>query len=171
MRVAVIILSLVAGLLMSDHIVIPMRLGVLIGSGVRAHEAVVAVGLFTLWTLATALVYPYPGVAAWLFALAAAIGLYDGVTYSFEVFTLWGSVAVGLAGLTYVAHREKQVADQIAWRREQHEQAVHAALRSLHDAVPELLSRSHHADELDPRPSDLAAFRPATPRIGEAARR
>jgi hypothetical protein len=39
MRVAVIILSLFAGLVMHDYAVIPMRLSILIGSEQRPHEA------------------------------------------------------------------------------------------------------------------------------------
>ena len=160
MRVAVIIISLFGGLVMLDQAVIPMRLIMLISSSERSHAAVGSLALFALWTVATALVYAYPGVACWLFALAGGVGVYDSATMSIAEFPLWGLVAVMLAALTGVATREKRWEDQIAWARQQHDLAMHAALRSLQEAVPELLARSPNTDDSNPRPSGLVELRP-----------
>lgn len=171
MRITITIIGLFVGLVMHDYTVIPMRLSVLIDSGQRPREAVVSVALFLVWMLATALVYAYPVVACCLFALAGGVGLYYGLTYSIEELIMWGSVGIGLAALTSIAGREKRLSDQIAWTREQHDLAMHASLRNLHEAVPELLSRASEADANDPDLSGLVAFRPAPPELSEAARR
>jgi hypothetical protein len=147
MRIAVIILSLLCALVMVDHSVLPMRLSMLISAGERSPKAIGSLVLFALWTAAAALVYAYPGVACWHFALAGGVGIYTGVTSTVAEFPLWGSVAVMLAVLTRVATREKRVADEVAWARGQHELAVHAALRSLYETVPELFARSAHGDQ------------------------
>src|SRR3712207_2761063 len=131
MRVAVIILGCFGGLVMLDHAVIPMRLITLVSSSERTHEGLGSLALFALWVGATALIFGYPGIAWKLFALLGLVGLYDGLTKGIEEFVLWGALAAGLAALTWLTRREKQVADQRDWARVQHELAVHAALRSL----------------------------------------
>ena len=168
MRVAVIILSCFGGLVMLEHTVIPLRLIALISSSERSHEGLGSLVLFALWTGATALVYGYPGVAGCLFALVGVARLYDGLTNRIEEFVLWGSLAIGLAALTSLAYREKRLADQVAWARTQHELAVHAALRSLHETVPELLIRSPNSDDSDPHLSGHVELwpRPAAGRVG-----
>lgn len=171
MRVAVIIISLFGGLVMVDYAVIPMRLIMLISSSERSHEAVGSLVLFALWTVATAFVYAYPGVACWFFALAGGVGIYHSVTKSIEEFPLWGLVAVMLATLTGVASREKRLADQIAWTRAQHELAVHEALRRLQEAVPELLSCSPASEESHPRRIELVKLGPGPEDVREIAHR
>jgi hypothetical protein len=171
MRVAVIILSTFVGLVMLEVTVIPMHVSVLISFGERPHEAVGSLALFALWMVATALVYGCPGVACWLFALIGVVGLYDGITNSIEEFTLWGAVSLGLAALTSVAHREKRLVDRRDWARTQHELAVHAALRSLHETMPELLARAQATDERDSHLGGLVALRPEPRAVREVARR
>jgi hypothetical protein len=173
MRVAVIILSCFGGLLMLDHTVIPMRLMALISSSVissseRSHEVLGSLALFALWVGATALIFGFPGIAWKLFALLGIVGLYDGLTKDIEEFVFWGAIATGLAALTWLARREKRLADQVAWARTQHELAVHAALRSLHETVPELLIRSPNSDDSDPHLSGHVELRPrpAAGRVG-----
>jgi hypothetical protein len=118
-----------------------LHLNELIKRGADATEAVVWVSIFAAWALATALVYTAPSVAGWLFASAGVIGLAVGASADDQLLIVWGAVATGLAGLTTLARREKRVADQAERHREQRDIAVHLALRSLQETVPELLSR------------------------------
>lgn len=171
MRVAIIILSCFTGLVIHDYTVIPVRLSAFVKSDERPLEVMGSLILFVLWTAATALVYAYPAVARWLFALAGGVGFYVGITYGIEEFTIWGLVAVSLAAFTSVACREKQAADHVAWARAQHELAVYTALRSLDQTVPELLSRVPEADERHPGLGRLVELRPAKDAVLELVRR
>jgi hypothetical protein len=159
-RVAVIRLSLVAGPVLFNLAALPSRLSILIGSSQRQLDVVDSVGLFGLWTVATALVYRCPGVACWLFALAGGVGLYDGITNGIDEITLWGWAAVGFTGLPSFAHREKRAANQREGARTQPELAAHAALRGLHETVPELLTHVSLSDERDARLSGIVELRP-----------
>ena len=150
MRVMVIILSSFTALIMVQQIAVPLRLSAVTGAGVPTSEAMASVSLFCAWTLATALVYRFPGVAVWSFAIAGVIGVGGGVTIDQPALVRWGIVAAVLAVLTPLAQWEKRVADQIARQREQQEMAVHLAMRSLQETVPELLGRVPHV-----APSDL----------------
>jgi hypothetical protein len=170
MRIAVIILSLFGALVMVDHAVLPMRLVMLISAGEQSPRAVGSLALFALWTAAAALVYAYPGLAVWLFALAGGVGITTGLTGTSAEFPLWGVVAVLLAALTNVAAKEKRVADQVAWAREQHELAMHAALRSLQEAVPGLLAGASAPDQRNSHLNGCMESR-AEPPAGTAAAR
>jgi hypothetical protein len=152
MRIGLIILGIFAGLVMIEHAVVPLRIGILMTSGLRPHDAVGGVALFCVWIVATALVYAYPAVAACLFAVAAGFGLVNGLSYGSEELVLWGSIALGMAVLTVLARREKRIADEHELAQERHRLAVHAALRSLQETAPELLSRTPDGDRPDTLP-------------------
>jgi hypothetical protein len=137
----IIILSSFATLLMVEHLNIPVRLAVVISWGARASEATVYIGLFGAWTLATALIYRFPGIAVWGFAVSGLIGLASSRIILNPAPVLWGGIATGFALLTTLARREHHLAEQSARHRAQHEMAVYLALRSLQETVPELLAR------------------------------
>jgi hypothetical protein len=170
MRIAVITLSVVALFVMSDHTVIPLRVSILISSEVRPNDALSSLVLFSAWAVATALVYPMPAVAVWLFALAGVFGLFDGLSNSIEELAFWGSIALGLAALSSFARREKQSADRLELAREQHYRAVHAALRSLQESAPHLLDPT---PDIGPSGSHTLRPMPASmiPSQRQAARR
>jgi hypothetical protein len=154
MRIMLAILSSFAGLVLILHADILFRLTDLIGGSVRPDAASAWVGLFGAWALATALVYPAPRAAGWVFGGAGGVGLYVGVSNDFQLLVMWAAVAAGLALLTVIACWEKRAADRSEWHREQREAAVHQALRSLQETVPELLARVPDPDHVAPvRPS------------------
>ena len=140
MRIMVIVLSSFAALVIIAHAAVPLRLTSLTGNGVRTPEVLSCLALFAAWAVATALVYPAPTLASWCFALASVIGLYAGISLGFRVLIVWGVIAGGLAVLTTLARREKRLADQRDWQREQQEIAVYLAMRGIQETVPELLA-------------------------------
>jgi hypothetical protein len=160
MRIMVIILSSFASLVLIQHADILFRLTDLLGGGVRPDAPSAWVGFFGAWALATALVYPAPRVAGWLFVGASVIGFSFGISNDFRLLTMWAAVASGLALLTARAYSEKRAADHAEWHREQRDVAVHLALRSLQETVPELLARVPTAS-LDP----AAPVRPTPPQL------
>jgi hypothetical protein len=171
MRIMVIILSSFATLILVEPSALPLHLALLAASGVRTAEASGCLGLFSAWALATALVYSSPVIAGWLFVVAGIIGLYVGTDIGYPVLSLWGCLAFGLALLTVWAYREKCVADHLAWQREQLELAVHLAMRSLQETVPELLARVPDGDRGDLLTARAAALTPSAPDPGMVRRR
>jgi hypothetical protein len=167
MRITVIILSVLAALLIVDHLTVPVRLTMMTSWDVQTREVVACVGFFAAWAVATALVYGQPGVAVWGFAGTGLIGLVSGVTIPYPGLVLWGSIAYGFALLAHLARHEQRVADQRARHREQQELAVFLALRSLQETVPELLTRvpdgvaddGPYLHALEPVPPDPVAAR------------
>jgi hypothetical protein len=149
MRITVIILSSFAGLVLVLDAAVPIRLTSLTGNGVRTPEVVGTLALFVAWAVGTALVYPAPDLARWSFTLASVTGLAVGISLPGRVLIVWGTIAGGLAMLTTLAQREKRCTDQRDWQREQQDIAVHLPMRSLQEAVPELLTRVPEVDSGD----------------------
>jgi hypothetical protein len=175
MRIMVIILSSFAGLVLVLHVALPLRLNELIGSGAWAPEAIVWVAVVGAWAMATALVAPAPSLAVWLFASAGVLGLFVGARTDDRQLILWSAVANVLAVLATLARQEKRAADRVEWHREQRDIAVHLALRSLQETVPDLLahvpSASHDAF-VPAQPSLLHPIVPASrPTDPQAPRR
>jgi hypothetical protein len=148
MRIMLTILSGFAGLILVQNADILIRLDDLIRGGVRLDAASAWVGFCGAWALATALVYPAPREAGWLFGATGAGGLYVGVSTEVRVLVIWAAFASGLALLTTLACWEKRAADRFALHREQRDVAVHLALRSLQETVPELLARVPNAADV-----------------------
>lgn len=142
MRIMVIILSSLAAHVLILHAALPLRLNELLGSETRSLEALAWVVCFGAWAAATALVYPAPGAAGWLFALACLVGFAAGAATDDRLLVFWGAVAAGLTVLTTVAQREQRAIELMTRHQEQREIAVYMALRSLQETVPELLARA-----------------------------
>jgi hypothetical protein len=146
MRIMLTILSGFTGLILVQHADLLVRLDDLLRGGVRPDPASAWVGLIGAWALATALVYPAPRAAGWLFGGAGVFGLVVGVSNDVRVIVTWAALATGLALLTLPACWEQRAADRAERHREQREVAVHLALRSLQETVPDLLARVPKAD-------------------------
>lgn len=139
MRVFVLVLSLIGALAMIDHALIPSRLTILAGSELRTLEQAGSISLFSLWAIAAGLVYCYPSVALWFYAVAGGIGLYAGFATDYRVLVIWGVLANGLAILTTFARREKSRSDRRDHDRDQQLLAIGLAMPRLESSLAESL--------------------------------
>jgi hypothetical protein len=171
MRITIIILGSFAGPVLVSHAAIPLRLNELIEGRARTLDAAVWVAFFVALTIATALVYTTPSVAFCLFAASGVSGLFLGATTSDRLLTIWAAVAIGLALLTLLACWEKRAADRTERYREEREVAVHLALRSLQETVPELLACGPDADQPTPVQIRSSPPHPIVPTPDVAVRR
>ena len=161
MRVFVLVLSLIGAVAMVDHALIPSRLTIVAGSELRTLEQAGSVALFCLWVIAAGLVYCYPSVAFWAYALAGGIGLYAGLATNYRVLVIWGVLANGLAMLTTFARREKSRSDRREHDREELLRAMSLTIPRLEVSVRELTPPGHREIV------DLVSSMPVNGRRGE----
>ena len=131
MRIFVLVLSLIGALTMIEHALIPSRLAVVAGRELETLEQTGSIAMFGLWAIAAGLVYSYPAVSVWIFAVAGAVGLYTGLVTDYRVLVVWGVLANGMALLTTFARREK-------WRSDRRERDREQWLLALSLAIPRL---------------------------------
>lgn len=129
MRIASMIIGLILLVPMTLQTFTVFWLGDAFNEEAMAQAGAVGVLAALIWLIASAVAIPAPRGSAVLFAVAGALALL--VSGDFPDMRIWGAVALGLAVMSYVGHRQKRSAELAQAAKEAKIEAEMAELRRM----------------------------------------